>query len=67
MSAGRKVILTESVIVVDSLGTDLLPKGTRGEVQEENEQTLTLIVGKNTYPDIPVASTAEISEDDQAA
>jgi len=67
MSAGRKVFLTESVVVVDSLGTELLPKGTRGEVLEENEQTLTLAVGKNTYTDIPVASTEEISEDDQAA
>jgi len=67
MSAGRKVVLIESIVVVDSLGTDLLLKGTRGEVQEENEQTLTLVVGKNTYTDIPVASTAEIAEDDQAA
>lgn len=67
MSAGRKVILTESVIVVDSLGTDLLLKGTRGEVQEENGQTLTLVVGEDTYPDIPVASTSEVTEDDQAA
>ena len=57
------VRLIEPVVVVDALGTDLLLKGTQGEVWEENEDTLTLIVGKNTYSDIPVASTQNITED----
>ena len=63
MSNGRIVRLTEAVIVVDALGTDLLLKGTQGEVREENEKTLTLIVKGNTYSDIPIASTQEVVQD----
>lgn len=62
MSA-RKITLTEPVIVTDAYGTNYLPKGTRGEVLEENEETLTLVIGRNTYPDIPIASTKELLED----
>ena len=63
MSNGRIVRLTEAVIVVDALGTDLLLKGTQGEVREENEKTLTLVVNGNTYSDIPIASTQEVVQD----
>jgi len=63
MSNGRIVRLTEAVIVVDALGTDLLLKGTQGEVREENEKTLTLVVKENTYSDIPIASTQEVVQD----
>ena len=55
------VELTEDVLVVDDIGPDWLIRGTKGEVVGKNEDTLTLVIGKKTYSDIPAVSTKELA------
>lgn len=63
MKIGSSVVLKEAVIVAASLvGTDLLPKGTRGVVRAERGNLLSLSVDGVLYPDIPAASVDEVRE-----
>lgn len=61
------VVLTEEVAVCDSLGMDLLTRGTQGVVKEDSGELITLETGKGTYENIPAASVALLGEEDAAA
>jgi len=66
MKIGATVILKEVVMVIDSLGTDLLLKGVCGVVESESGNFLTLIVGGKTYDNIPTTSVDMVPEDNAA-
>ena len=56
----KSVVLTEDVLVIDEIGPDWLIKGTKGKVVAQNKDTVTLVIGDKTYPDIPAASAKEL-------
>ena len=59
---GMTVVLTEEVAVCDSLGMDLLIRGTQGVVKEDSGELITLETDKGTYENIPAASIEFLTE-----
>ena len=66
LDVGDKIVLTESVVVYDDLGHDLLISGTEGNVTEMHGKLLTLRTKKGMYYGIP-AKSAKLKKEDNAA
>lgn len=56
MNIGDEIVLTETVLVIDSIGHDFLIAGTVGTVTGTEGDLLRVQTAKGTYDGIPAAS-----------
>jgi hypothetical protein len=66
VNIGERVVLTETTLVFDDLGHDLLLAGTSGTVTLIKGGLFSLLTPKGIYDNIPIAS-AKIIEEVKAA
>ena len=67
MKIGDNVMLTESVLVFDELGHDLLLAGTIGSITSIEGALLSLHTPKGSYDNIPIVSAKLIEQEGNAA
>ncbi len=57
MSIGDRIVITETVVVFDSLGQDVLIAGTEGTVMGIEDDLLAVHTSKGLYDSVPVSCT----------